>query len=108
MKLYINENIQLIHISSNNELKYTAIKHAMVMAKTNKDYAKFYTDKWYISVHFERDGSVTLASNIKSLDFIRDKTKVERQKFTLDLYSNFIYVWMNRVRKSNYFNNLNT
>ena len=76
------------------------------MAKGNKDYAKFYTDKWYISVHFEKDGSVSLASNIKSLDFIRDKSRVESKKFTLDLYCNFIYVWINRVRKNNYFNTI--
>lgn len=105
MKLRINESIQLIHISSNSELTYNAVQHALVMAKCNKDYAKFYTDKWYISVHFEKDNSVSIASNIKAIDFLRDKSRIESRTFTLDLYSNLIYVWMNKVRKTNYTNN---
>lgn len=104
MKLQINESIQLIHISSNSELTYNAVQHALVMAKGNKDYAKFYTDRWYISVHFERDNSVSIASNIKALDFIRDKSRIESRTFTMDLYCNFIYIWMNKVRKNNYNN----
>ena len=107
MKLRINESIQLIHINSGTNITIPLIKRALVMARSNKDYAKFFLDKWYMSVAYQKDNSVIFSHNIRSLEFQRELNVMEKQGYNLDKYSFFICKWLNKIRSNPYFAKFN-
>ena len=88
MKLQINENeslnetIQLIHINSSADINIPLIKRALVMARGNKDYAKFFLDKWYITVAFQKDNNVVFSHNIRSYEFQKELSILEYDEGT--------------------------
>jgi hypothetical protein len=102
----LNEKIQLIHIDNNTIVTVPLIKRALVMARGNKDYAKFFIDKWYITVAFQKDNSVTFSHNIRSNEFQRELNVMERQGYDIDKYSYFICKWINKIKNNPYFKNL--
>lgn len=94
------ENTQLIHVSANTELTKNVINYTLVSARTARKYAKFYSNKYYIEVTFQRDGTVRIASNYRyNYQFNRQIIELENQPFKLGRYINFIWLWMNRIRK---------
>ena len=112
MKLQINENelkesIQLIHINAGTDITIPLIKRALVMARTNKDYAKFFLDKYYISVAYQKDENVIFSHNIKDLQFQRELDVLERKGYNLDKYSYFICRWLNKIRNNPYYKKFN-
>ena len=106
MKLKINESIQLIHINAGTDITIPLIKRALIMARGNKDYAKFFLDKWYISVAYQKDGSVIFSHNIRSQEFQRELNIMERQGYNIDKYCYFICKWLNKIRNNQYFSRL--
>jgi len=106
LKLKINESIQLIHINAGTDITIPLIKRALIMARGNKDYAKFFLDKWYISVAYQKDGTAIFSHNIRSLEFQRELNVMEKQGYNIDKYSYFICKWLNKIRNNPYFSRL--
>lgn len=99
MKLLF-EYEQLIHVDRETELKKATIQYALYNAQYTRRYAKFYTGRYYISVGFNRDGTIQLSSNYRSdYKFNRDLSRMEVQKYTLNAMTYFIWYWMNKLRK---------
>ncbi len=109
MKLLISENeplketIQLIHISSNTDINIPLIKRALIMARGNKDYAKFFLDKWYITIAFQKDNNVVFSHNIRSYEFQKELNILENRGYDIDKYSFFICKWLNKIKSNPYF-----
>ena len=96
----LEEGTQLIHVSADTELTKSVINFALVSARTSRRYAKFYSNKYYIEVTFQRDNSIRIASNYRyNYQFDRELTKLENRPFKLVDTINFIWLWMNRIRK---------
>lgn len=106
MKLEINESIQLIHLDGKKPITNAIIKRALVMARFNKDYAKFFLDKWYITVNYNKDNTVSFSHNIRSNEFQRALSILERGGYDIDKYAQFISIWLNKIRISPYFANV--
>lgn len=102
MKAIKNEDIQLIKIHSNVPITSARIGNALQRAYSNKMYAKFYTDKYFVQVNFARDGNISVSSNIKSPQFINDLSKKSRQGWTMSLVKSFLYQWLQISRKMLY------
>lgn len=96
----INESTQLIHVDSTHELTKSVISYALNSARSSRRYAKFYSNKYYINVTFQRDGTILIASNYKS-DFVFNKKLKEIESYKYGLYTTtyFIWYWMNIIRK---------
>lgn len=77
------------------------------MARTNKDYAKFFLDKYYISVAYQKDENVIFSHNIKDLQFQRELDVLERKGYNLDKYSYFICRWLTKIRSNPYYKKFN-
>lgn len=102
MVTLLNETIQLIHINPNVEVNTALVKRAMVMAKSTKNYAKFYTDKYYIIVNFNKDNTMNISYNIRNLDFYREFMRLQntvKSKTDISAYAIFITRWLNKIRK---------
>lgn len=100
----LNETIQLIHITSDTKVSPEMVKHALVSAKVCKNYAKFYTDKFYITVNFNKDNTMSVSHNIRNLDFYRELMRIQnnnRNNSNISLYAQFISRWINKIRKGN-------
>lgn len=98
--IVLQEKEQLIHIDANTELKKYQIKYALLDARLSKRYAKFYTGKYYISIAFNRDFTVQFSSNYRvDGKFNRDLQRMEDRKFMINEVTDFIYFWMNKLRK---------
>ena len=96
----LTEGTQLIHVSADAELTRQVINFALVSARTSRRYAKFYSNKFYIEVTFQRDGTVRIASNYRlNILFNRQLVDIERKPFRITETVNFIWIWMNRIRK---------
>lgn len=94
------EGTQLIHVSNNTELKAQVIKYALQSARCTLRYAKFYSSKYYIEVIFNRDGTTRICSNYKhNVTFNRQLTQIDSRPFNLGACTNFIWLWMNKIRK---------
>lgn len=106
MKLQIRESIQLIHINSSTPITNALIKRALVMARLNKDYAKFFLDKWYISIAYQKDGNVIFSHNIRSSEFQRELNVLESKGYDLDKYTIFICKWLTKIRNNPYFSKI--
>ena len=91
---------QQIHVSSDTELKRATIDYAILKAFNKRRYAKFYTNKYYISVCFNRDYTIQISSNYTyDNTFNRELRRIEAKKFSLNIMSYFIWYWMNKFRK---------
>lgn len=97
-----NEDIQLIKIHNNVPITTARIGNALQRAQSNKMYAKFYTDKYFIQVNFARDGNISVSSNIRSPQFINDLLRKNRQGWTMPLVKSFLYQWLQISRKMLY------
>lgn len=98
MKLYEYE--QLIHVDSKSELKKYQIQYALLDAQRTRRYAKFYTGKYYISVAFNRDNTIQISSNYRyDGKFNNELRRLEQVRYTLNVMTQFIYYWMNKLRK---------
>lgn len=96
----LNEGTQLIHVSTDTELKKNVINYALTSARTSRRYAKFYSNKYYIEVTFQRDGTVRIASNYRTNTlFNKQLVAIDSRPFKLGDTVNFIWLWMNRIRK---------
>lgn len=91
---------QLIKMTKSQEIDISTIRYALIMAKANKRYAKFYTNKYYIEVAYRRDNTVRISSNYRNnFKFDRQLTQLENNAYNLSAFVNFIYLWTNRIRK---------
>ena len=91
---------KLIHVSSDKELSKQTIVWALMEAFRTKRYAKFYTNKYYIHVSFNRDFTVQISSNYdKDRTFLRELRRMENKKFSPNMMAFFIHYWMNKLRK---------
>jgi hypothetical protein len=96
----LTEYEQIIHVPSDRELKEYTIQQALLNAQRTRRYAKFYTNKYYISVAFNRDSTVQMSSNYRSdMKFNRDLQRLENQRYTLYTVSHFLTYWLNKLRK---------
>lgn len=95
----INEDVQLVRIYDNVPLTASKIGSALQRAYSNKMYARFYNNKFFIQVNFARDGNISVASNIRNPQFIADLYKRNRQRWTLPLVKSFLYQWLSISRK---------
>ena len=96
----LTEGTHLIQVSSQNELKQSVIKYALLDAKATRRYAKFYSNRYYIEVTFQRDGSIRIASNYRTnVTFNRQLVDIDGKPFRVGAVTNFIWLWMNRIRK---------
>lgn len=101
--MIINESIQLIHLDGSKPITNMIIKRALVMARANKDYAKFFLDKWYISICYTKDNNVLFSHNIRSNEFQRELHILESKGYDIDKYTNFICIWLNKIRANPYY-----
>ena len=91
---------KLIHVDSRTELKKATIQYALMEAFRTRRYAKFYTNRYYISVAFNRDYTIQLSSNYdKDRMFLRELRRLENKKWSLSIMTVFIHYWMNKLRK---------
>ncbi len=96
----LEEGTQLIHVSADTELKKQVINYALMSARTSLRYAKFYSNKYYIEVTFQRDGSVRIASNYRTNPtFNRQLNLIDDRPYRQADTTNFIWLWMNKIRK---------
>ena len=96
----LTEGTQLIHVSADSELTKSVINFALCSARASRRYAKFYSNKYYIEVTFQRDGTVRISSNYRlNVLFNRQIVELEKHPFRLTDTVNFIWLWMNRIRK---------
>jgi hypothetical protein len=96
----LQEGTQLIHVSATSELTKSVINYALVSARTSRRYAKFYSNKYYIEVTFQRDGTTRIASNYRTnTQFNKQLVNIDSRPFRLSETVNFIWLWMNRIRK---------
>ena len=96
----LTEGTQLIHVSADTELTRQVINFALVSARTSRRYAKFYSNKFYIEVTFQRDGTIRISSNYRNnILFNRQLTQLEDKPFRITDTVNFIWIWMNKIRK---------
>lgn len=101
----LNEGVQLIHIGPTTNINLEMIKRAMVMARSSKQYAKFYTDKYYITISFHKDNTFSISHNIRNVQFYREFTRLQCNlncSTNISLTAQFIYRWMNNLRKPLY------
>ena len=90
----------IIHVSSDSELTKSVINYTLQSARALRRYAKFYSNKYYIEVTFQRDGTINIATNYRfNSYFNKCISKLEERPFKLSDYVNFIWLWMNRIRK---------
>ena len=96
----IVEGTQLIHVSADSELTKSVINYALTSARTSRRYAKFYSNKYYIEVTFQRDGTIRIASNYRTNTlFNRQLVQLDSRPYRIGETVNFIWLWMNRIRK---------
>ena len=101
----LNEGVQLIHIGPATNVNVEMIKRAMIMARSSKQYAKFYTDKYYITVSFHKDNTFSVAHNVRNLQFYREYVRIQKTLDNSDniyLFAQFICRWLNNLRKPLY------
>lgn len=99
VRLKLNEVTQMIHVNSSTTLTPAQIDKVLIRAKEDYMYAKFYTDKYFIQVNFMKDGSISVASNIRADAFLNDYRRNERQGWKYATVKTFIYQWMQVYRK---------
>ena len=92
---------QLVKVDKHKELDKRTIINALVMARFTYHYAKFYTNKYYIEVAFHRDGTIRISSNYtkSSIRFAKQLYNIDMSKYKVGNTANFIWIWMNRIRK---------
>lgn len=96
----LTEGTQLIHVSADTELKKDVINFALMSARISLRYAKFYSNKYYIEVTFQRDHTVRIASNYRTNPmFNRQINQIDNRPYKQLETVNFIWLWMNRIRK---------
>lgn len=100
MKKIINDDIQMIKLSPGVPLTTTRVSNAIQRAYSNKMYAKFYTNKFFIQVNFARNGDISVSSNIRSPQFVNDLYRRNKQGWTLPLVKSFVYTWMQINRRT--------
>lgn len=94
------ESTYLIRVNKDQELLRTAISQALNRARNSMKYVKFYSNKYYIIVTFQRDGTVLISSNYRTdLMFNKRLKELEQYKFGLYTTTYFIWYWMNKIRK---------
>lgn len=99
LKRIITDDIQLIRISPGVPLTSMRISTALQRAASNRMYAKFYTDKYFIQVNFARDGDISVSSNIRSPQFVSDLWRKSKQGWTIPVVKSFLYQWLQISRK---------
>lgn len=98
--MIIKDDIQLVRISPGVALTPVRISNALQRAYSNKMYAKFYTDRYFIQVNFARNGDISVSSNIRSPQFIADLSRRSSRGWTLPIVKSFIYQWLQISRRS--------
>jgi hypothetical protein len=89
-----------IHVDAKTELKKYTVQHALLDAQITRRYAKFICGRYYISVIFNRDGTIHISSNYRyNMVFNKELEYMEQRKYTLNTTTDFIWRWMNKIRK---------
>lgn len=97
----IVEATSVIRIKSDQELTKTQIRYALMSAQATCHYAKFYTDRYFITVLYNRDGTVNISTNYRfNTLFDNQLYWLTRNGYQLALYVDFIYRWINYIRKT--------
>lgn len=99
MRRIIDESVQMIHVGPNTALTLTAINIALQRAYSNKMYAKFYTDKFFIQVNFMKDNTINVSTNIRYPTCVNDLWRKSQQGWTMALAKQFVYQWMSVSRR---------
>lgn len=95
----ITESVVFIHLSPNDPLTLDTINKALLTAMSNRMYAKFYTDKWWIQVNFMKDNTINVSTNIRLQSCINDLWKKSQYGWTFSLVKSFVYQWLSVYRK---------
>ena len=96
----LEEGTQLIHVSADTELTKNVIQFALQSARTSLRYAKFYSNRYYIEVTFQRDYTIRISSNYRTNPtFNKQINQIDSKPFKLSDTVYFIWLWMNRIRK---------
>lgn len=96
----VDESVQLIHIDKDTVLSPSLVGDTIQRAYSNRMYAKFYTDKYFIQVNFSRDGNISVSTNIRSPQFIQDLWVNDRSGWSINKIKAFVYRWMQVQRRS--------
>ena len=97
----LNEWEQVIYVDKSKELTKAQIQYALYEARKHHRYAKFYCGKYYISIAFNYDLTVQFSTNYRyNSGFSRELNRMEGYKYQQATVTNFIYYWMNRIRRS--------
>lgn len=103
MKILDEDMTKLIHVSPDTNLTPAIIGDAINQAYGLRTFAKFYTDKFYIQVNFDRiNQTITVASNIRSPQFTYDLYRNDKWGWNLPRVKAFIYQWMQISRRTLY------
>lgn len=89
----------MVHIGPNTALTLTTINYALLRAKSNCMYAKFYTDKYFIQVNFMRDGTINVSTNINNMSCMNDYHRKDKLGWTFPRAKQFVYQWMQLSRR---------
>lgn len=98
MKLKIQESAEIVNVKPNQDLSPNDIREVLYKARRQYLYAKFITNGCYIQVTFIKDGTISVASNIRSSVFMNDFRRYERSGWTFPIVQNFVYKWMTLQR----------
>ena len=89
-----------IYVDKDKELKKSTIQYVLLDAQKTRRYAKFICGRYYISVTFNRDYTIQIASNYRyNLIFNKELGRIEAIKYTLNSLTVFLYYWLNKLRK---------
>ena len=98
----LNESVEIVYVSESSPLTLDKIEYVMKRAAVNHCYAKFITGDLYIQISFQVDGTLAVASNIRSIVFLNDLWWQNKSGWTWLRAKTFIYQWMQLGRKMIY------
>ena len=96
----LKEWVSQIYINKNTELPRETIRYNLLMARGYRKYVQFNAGRYYIIVTFNRDNTIRINSNYTyNLRFNKELYLLDKHKYELSIVTNFIYIWINRIRK---------
>lgn len=99
--MVIREGTSIIHVDRTQELGKTSIRYALMSAQATCHYAKFYSGRYFITVLYNRDGTVNISTNFRHNTLFDNQLYwLTRNAYQLSTYVDFVYRWMNYIRKT--------
>lgn len=97
--IYLSEAEKVIHVDKDRELLKQTITYALLEAYRTRAYVKFYVGKFYISVTFNRDYTVQIATNYhEDRYFSKEMRVMESRPYHVNDMSYFLWYWLNKLR----------